>query len=349
MIDNPLNFDSATMRYSEIIGTGGIGSGRFFKINGNQTLGREESRSGQFLKVNDYCKQHIILHYMKVLLGTDFNVTPIGKVGDDAIGNDLFSYMEKTGFVMDHIEKIQDVSTLFSFCFYYPDGSGGNLTTDNSASSMVDVSCILRARQNLKKAGSKGMIMAAPEVPLTARQKLLEDGKAYGLFCAASFTSEEIVSALESGVVSFIDLIAINMDEAQALASPVSPISTPSQIVSEAIERLQDVNEKIHVSVTAGSQGSWCWDSENLHHFPVIKADAKSTAGAGDAFFAGLLCGTALGLSFFEAQQLATLLAAFSVTTLHTIHPDVSRVSLRDFIQHSDVRLSAKITNLLED
>jgi ribokinase len=344
-----LKFGPAQLKYSEIIGTGGIGSGKFFRINGNHTLGREESRSGQFLNVRDYCKQHIILHYIKVLLGPDFQVTPIGKVGNDDIGNDLLGYMTSTGFVMDHIEKIQDASTLFSFCFHYPDGSGGNFTTDNSASSMVNVQSILDAEQRLKKAGSKGMIMAAAEVPLTTRQKLLQCGKDHGLFCAASFTSEEITWALESGVIAYIDLIAINMDEAKALASYDPLVAKESQIVTAAIQRLQAINKKINVSITAGNLGSCCWDGKNLNQFPAIKADVKSTAGAGDAFCAGLLCGVAIGLSFFEAQQLATIIAGFSVTSPHTIHPEINRISLKDFIQHSNIQLSEKITKLLED
>ena len=50
-----------------MIGTGGVGSGSFFALDGNQTLGREESRGGRFLDCQDYCKLHIISHYVKVL------------------------------------------------------------------------------------------------------------------------------------------------------------------------------------------------------------------------------------------------------------------------------------------
>ncbi len=44
------------LRYRAMVGTGGIGSGRFFLLQGNQSLGREESRSGRFLDQRDYCK-----------------------------------------------------------------------------------------------------------------------------------------------------------------------------------------------------------------------------------------------------------------------------------------------------
>ena len=72
-----LNIDIEKSPFKAMIGVGGIGSGRFFKLNGNHTLGREESRSGQFLDTQDYCKLHIISHYVKVLLGKDFAVFPL--------------------------------------------------------------------------------------------------------------------------------------------------------------------------------------------------------------------------------------------------------------------------------
>ena len=89
MTQRELKFDRSGLRYNGIIGTGGIGSGKFFVLNGDHTLGREESRSGHFLDINDYCKQHIILHYIKVLLGPSFEVIPVGKVGNDDIGQIL--------------------------------------------------------------------------------------------------------------------------------------------------------------------------------------------------------------------------------------------------------------------
>ena len=147
---------------------------------------------------------------------------PVGKIGDDDIGQLLYNEMKETGFVMNRIEKLPHISTLFSFCFYYPDGSGGNLTTDDSASAQVDASYIETTVTEIKQFGKKGIIMAAPEVPLGARQKLLELGKQYGLFCAASFTTGEIHYALDTGIMANVDLIAINIDEASAVAGSFS-------------------------------------------------------------------------------------------------------------------------------
>ena len=349
MKNRVLKYQKERLKYTGIIGTGGIGSGMFFRLNGNQTLGREESRSGHFLDVHDYCKQHIILHYVKTLLGPCFQVIPVGLVGDDDIGRNLLKEMQETGFIMDHIEKAAHLSTLFSFCFYYPDGSGGNLTTDNSASGKVDADLIEKARPEVSRLGSNGIILAVPEVPLSARNRLLEMGKENNLFCAASYTSEELPYVLESGILSNVDLLAINIDEASAIVKDYVDKSDILLIVDKSLKILLNGNKKIMVSITAGKQGSWCWDGMTLKFFPAIKTEAKSTAGAGDAFFSGLLCGIAVGLHLSEAQQLATLVAGLSVQSPHTIHKGIDRPALMEFIATSDLSFSKNIHELLKD
>src|SRR4051812_24043493 len=88
------------LKYDHIVGTGGIGSGMFFLMKGNHTLGRNESRMATLLPCKDFCKQHIILHYIAVLLGAktgNFFVFPIGKVGNDGVGKELVEMMGNVG------------------------------------------------------------------------------------------------------------------------------------------------------------------------------------------------------------------------------------------------------------
>jgi len=349
MKSRKLKFLRSDLKYDGIIGTGGIGSGKFFVMNGNHTLGREESRSGHFLDIRDYCKQHIILHYVKVLLGECFEVMPVGKIGDDDVGKTLSAEMRETGFDMKLIEEVPETSTLFSFCFYYPDGSGGNLTTDNSASSLVDTEYIKTAEPDIKRLGPGGMIMAAPEVPLAARKKLIELGNHYGLFCTASFTTGEMSEVLNSEIPGMTDLIAINIDEASAAAGVIAGKEDSLSVVRLAIQNLRKKNSNMHISVTGGKDGSWCWDGNDLKWFPAIKVDPVSTAGAGDAFFAGIISGLALGLHIFDAQQLASLVAGLSVCSPDTINKEIERQSLRQFMVSSEGHFSKTILKLLED
>jgi sugar/nucleoside kinase (ribokinase family) len=83
--------------------------------------------------------------------------------------------------------------------------------------------------------------------------------------------------------------------------------------------------------------------------FPAVKVKAISTAGAGDAFFSGIISGLTLGLSIFEAQQLASLVAGLSVCSPDTIHKGIDRVSLNHFLRTSGIDFSETILKLLEE
>ncbi len=95
MPPDPLHVDKSI--FEAILGTGGIGTGTFFGIDGNQTLDREESRHGRHLDRRDYRNLHIVCHYVKTLLGSNIAALPIGRVGDDEAGARLLREMSDAG------------------------------------------------------------------------------------------------------------------------------------------------------------------------------------------------------------------------------------------------------------
>jgi ribokinase len=323
----PLNVPRARRRYQICILTGGIGSGLFFALDGDHTLGREESRSGRLLDHRDYCKLHIIAHYIRILVGDDFPVLPVGSVGDDQVGHRLLEEMGRTGMDLRYVYGLPSYCTLYSIVLVYPDGSGGNLTTNDSASSHVSVENVRATEPEFVAHGPRGIVIAAPEVPLLARQELLRLATVYGFFRCASFTTEEIRQAADSGLLDSVDLLAINCDEAARLAG-VSPELPPLQIVEAAVSSLSSRHPKMQVSITAGDRGSWVWDGKGLYHQDALEVDVVGTAGAGDAHFAGLVTGLIAGLTLEIAHQLAVLVGALSVTSPHTINYEIDRVSL---------------------
>ena len=88
--------------HTQLIGVGGIGTGIFFDLASDDSLGRNESRAGRLLDVRDYCKLHIVIHYVATLLGarisgSPFHVVPVGRVGNDAAGCQLIKEMAEGG------------------------------------------------------------------------------------------------------------------------------------------------------------------------------------------------------------------------------------------------------------
>jgi ribokinase len=343
------NEDGSDLPVRAMLGVGGIGSGTFFLLNGAHDLGREESRSGHFIDRRDYCKLHIISHYVKVLLEEKINILPIGKVGDDEAGKRLIKEMRSAGMDTRHVQTIPGAQTLYSFCFLYPDGSGGNLTTDNSACNLVAAEDVSRAETDFALYHSHGIALAAPEVSLSARQKLLQMGTQHGFWRVAAFTSAEIPQAIEMGMLAVTDLLAMNRDEATAAAGRQSqPGDEPPQLMVEAaIDRLKKINHDLNVTITAGKWGSWSWDGKNLKYMPAFPTELVSSAGAGDAFLAGVMVGRVIGLNLKEAQELGMLVAAQSVTCPHTIDPLLNRESLDSFATRKKLVLSARVDQFL--
>ncbi|MGO9242894.1 MAG: carbohydrate kinase family protein [Bryobacteraceae bacterium] len=335
-MNSALLSDHSRLRYDALIGVGGIGAGSFFQLNGNQTLGREESRAGRFLDQRDYCKLHIIAQNFSALLGPRFPTILLGRVGDDDPGRRLIAEMRDIGLDVRHVELCPGEQTMFSICFLYPDGSGGNLTTEDSACSRVDAAFVERARPDFLRYRGRGIALAAPETPLESRAALLRMATEHGFFRAAAFTSLEVPSALAEGLLRQVDLLALNRSEAEAALQAGPGALDASEVAARTIDLLKRDYPRLRISITAGASGSWYWDGSEKHFTPALAVPVRNTAGAGDTHLGALLAGIAAGLSNEEACRLAALAAAYSVTSPHSIHPNLDGDSLRKFAAEFD-------------
>ena len=337
--------------YDHIVATGGIGSGIFFQLQGNETLGRNESRMAALLPYKDYCKQHIILHYISVLLGAKrsgaFQVYPTGKVGNDATGKNLLHQMQSVGMDTSHVTICDALPTLFSVCFQYPDHSGGNITSGQSASNEVlpkDISAFLK---EFKLSGNKEIVLAAPEVPVATRLELLDYGRRRGSLNVASVLSAEVADFKKYNGFAAVDILAVNLDEAQHIAQMTDMHTETHVIVDACILYLKEWNPNITVLITCGSSGVYCYSNEALEFTPALSMPVVSTAGAGDAFLAGFITGICCGLPYTKgtsdvffaatplqsATELGVLLASLSVTSPDTIHEGVNAETVYDFVK----------------
>lgn len=341
------------LKYDRIVGTGGIGSGIFFALHDNHTLGREESRLADLLPYKDYCKLHIILHYISILLGaqngSEFETIPIGSVGNDSTGRQLLDAMQNAGMDTGSVKISPAKPTLFSICYQYPDHSGGNITTAASASSDVSVDDISVFFDNHDKDGTREIVLAAPEVPVETRLKLLEIGRDRGSLNVASLLSGEVQHFITGNVFSYIDLLFINLDEAKKIAG-VEEDSEPEVAIFTAIRIISEINVSITVFVTCGAAGVYCYSQKQLQFFPSMSVPVISTAGAGDAFLSATLAGICCGLPLLKnadesdvmstATELGILVAALSICTGDSINHEITADLLLNFIDANEMKCS---------
>lgn len=358
-----------TLKYSRLLGIGGIGTGMFFHLKDNHTLGRNESRLAELVPYNDYCKLHIISHYVAVLLGAGrdslFKAWPVGRVGEDDKGQQLIEEMAQVGMFVDHVKRTPGTSTMFSVCFQYPDSTGGNITTMNSACEKLSEKDVETAHSSLLKGkGKQSIVLAAPEVPIRSRLRWLELAKEEGAFTAASVLTSEIEEFERGGGFQLTDYLAINIDEAKAVAGIDDETMSSKEVATACVERLVQLNQGMKISITDGPNGSFGYENNAIQYFPSLKVDVKGTGGAGDAFFAGVLAGISCGLpflkedvicgegpgekSFDSAMELGTMVGSCSVTSGDTIHRSLDAAFLGNFARKKGIRFSRPFSDLFK-
>jgi len=350
--------------YRRLVGIGGLGTGMFFALEGEHTLGRNESRAGRLLDVRDYCKLHIVTHYVAKLLGArpsgaPFHVVPCGLVGSDSAGRHVIDQMADAGIATAHVRVMPGTPTLFSVCFQYPDGTGGNITTSNSAAEMLRKSDIDETLGLLRQDHGRVIALAVPEVPLDVRMHFLEAASRAGAFRAASFVAAEVRAARDAGMFHLLDLVALNESEAEILVGRSFSPDSPEPFVRSCQDLLRNLYENLDMVVSVGKQGAYAITAKELNYCPAPHVEVASTAGAGDALLGGILAAVAAGIPFLRsggqkdcpsniqtALQFGVLLASYKCLSRHTINPIACVDALVEFADSVGLSFSAEVQNL---
>lgn len=339
------------MRFTHVIGIGGIGAGVVFALQGNHTLGRHESRLAELLDARDYCKLHIIEHYIATMMGAKtgssrFQALAIGVVGDDEAGYQLLLEMKRAGINTKWVRKDARCKTLYSVSFLYPDGSAGNITSSNSAAGKLNEEDICQGSEVMKAVKEQCVALCLPEVTLEIRHSFLRLATEAGNFRVASFTRAEIEAARTRGLFSLIDLLAVNLEEASEIVGYPYSAMNSGRFLLQCSTALTHLQPKMQIVVSAGADGVYAFEDGKWNHSLAPKVPVVSTAGAGDALLAGIVCGQAVrlpltysggseqalsGPEIHSAVELGLLLAGFSVMSLDTINFEANPDALATF------------------
>ncbi len=327
------------LSYSKIIGTGGIGTGVLFLMDSDRTLERNESRQAVLSGARDYCKQHIILHYIAKTLSGHAKAYAIGMVGSDAQGNRVKEEMREAGIDTTMVVETDQYPTMYSVCLQYTDNTSCNVTSGNSACALVNEAFI---DEQIHRSGVRidkhTIIVAAPEVSVAARLHLLKLGKKNGAFCVASLVVDEAQFFIENGGLQLTDLLALNETEAKAVAG----VDTNDDEVAmeQCYAKVAAVNPDIHIVITRGSQGSYSYHKGVVEFIAPMDTEVVSTAGAGDAYLSGVTCGFAMGLPFqhrrlddLRSTDLGNFFATESVKSIHSISHTFEQETVREYLK----------------
>jgi sugar/nucleoside kinase (ribokinase family) len=338
------NWLNNCFRFSCIVGVGGIGTGSLIELDGNQTLGRTESRMGHLLDAKDYCKLHIVEHYIAKLVNPPVEekscrVVAVGNVGNDTAGTSLLEKMAKAGIDTSKVRIELERKTLASVSFLYSDKSSCNVTVSNSAAAALDHGQIESCRGELGRAGSSGIALCLPEVPLHERCRFLQLATECGNYRVASFPVGETDSVRSLKLLSQVDLLALNREEAAAFGGVALDRSGDGDVLSACLRVALEENPAMRLIVSVGADGVYVYERGIWSHQSAVPVEVISSAGAGDALLAGVIAGLTRGLPLIgqdpknapSAIDLGLMAAAFSLTSPHSINPAFTLEALQEF------------------
>jgi sugar/nucleoside kinase (ribokinase family) len=269
--------------------------------------------------------------------------------------------MAAAGMDTSCVTVAENRPTTLSVCFQYPDGSGGNITTTDSASFALTADGIDQALATLSEEGKGYVVAALPEAPLDARLHLLERAGDWKALRVANFTSAEIAAAERSRIFAHVDLLSMNQDEAETLTGRAIPPENAGPALDGCAEVLRAYRRRMQIVITMGEHGAFAFDGERWAHRHALPVKAASTAGAGDALLGGVisaLCAgvplaagegqTSIAAPLGSALDFGVLVAQHKVTSRHTIHPDANLAAILQFAGEHGLTFSGRLAEAVQ-
>jgi fructokinase len=215
-------------------------------------------------------------------------VSFVGKVGDDVLGNFLAKKLQSEEVNIDNLILTEEAKTAITFVTLDEDG-------DRSFDFYIDPSAdrFLRADEIDQKLFAEnkiyhfGSISLIDEPARTATNKAIELAHENGMLVSYDPNLREMLwnSLAEAkemilSVMDQVDILKVSEEELEFL--------TGSKDIEKGAAELKAEYEIPVIFITCGSKGSYYY-KDQLGFVEAFKVDAVDTTGAGDAFMSGVL------------------------------------------------------------
>ncbi len=209
------------------------------------------------------------------------DVNMIGRVGDDAFGRELQTFMSDQGVSMNGVTTDPDIETGVAIIFIDPTGENfvHAIYGGNGRCGEVETT---RAIDELTNAG---VLLVQQEIPLSCSLDAMRAAKRNGVPVVLDPAPAKSPEEVPDGFYQHADILTPNTWEAEALAGmPIDDVPSAEQ----AANRIRDRLGCQCVIITMAGDGVFVASEDLQGHIPPFEVDAIATVAAGDAF-AGVL------------------------------------------------------------
>jgi ribokinase len=234
-----------------------------------------------------------------------YPVQLIGKVGTDAFGGQLLSYLREAGVDVSAVERHEGTSGV-AMIAVSPRGENSIVVTPG-ANAQVTPAFLESHREKIRGAG---MVLAQLEIPIETVEHL------------ASLCGEEGIPlmldpapahALPSKVLHHLRWFTPNETEAAFFVAQFAKdmrVAEPERIASALLDAGVE-----SVVLKMGSRGVYLASANySSRTVPAFQVEAVDTTAAGDAFNGAFATALTMGMEQMEAARFAAAAAAISVT-----------------------------------
>ena len=236
--------------------------------------------------------------------GGEAAVMLVGKVGDDALGQELLDFYrrhglatgliarspgEPTGTALIQVERASGQNSIVVVA-----GANGDFTPDEMAAVPLEAGDIL---------------LSQFEVPLDCIGALFDRGRGLG---TVNILNPAPAKPIDGGLLGLVDILTPNESELAFLSgAAITEGSSDEEIVAAA--RGLAISPDQRIVVTLGPRGALAVVGEETLRVPGRPVTPVDTTGAGDCFVGTLAASLARGLPFADALTAANAAASLSV------------------------------------
>ncbi len=254
-------------------------------------------------------------------------VTLIGRVGDDAFGEQLLASASAESIDIRHVGRDADAATGVAMITVAADGQN-NIAVASGANYRLTAEMVREAWRDL---ADVDVLVMPLETPLETIDTAVALANEAG---AAVVLNPAPARNLPSHILAGVHVLVPNESETAQLSG--LPIDSAAD-TQKAAQRLLAVGVD-HVVLTLGSRGALVLNGTSAEFTPIapFAVDVVDTTAAGDGFVAGLAVALGEERPLVEAAQFANAVGALAVTR-HGAQPAMpTRDAVAQLIERGD-------------